>query len=498
MSTALSCTDMIARITDQLAQRLGPQKYAMWFERGALMVFDEQQMRLTLFVPTAFAKEWIKRHFLHTLHEVACEEAQQRVDVAIRSEPDRFKQADNAAGQAGRGDGEAQPFSRELRQSTTQPGVGRASVPRVGGMKLRHELEHFIVGRSNELAYNAAMQMARHGSQQGPLFIHGGCGLGKTHLLQGVCRYVLEHEPDTRVLYTTGEQFTNAYITAVRTNKLDTFRRRMRNLDLLAVDDVHFIASREKTQQEFLHSFDQIELSGHRVVLASDSHPKLIRQFSEALVSRCVRGMVVKIDRPDAETRKRLIMALAQRRGLTLHDAACDALARHSNGSVREIEGLLAKLQAMIMIEHDGGRGHGHGQHVHDIGFTLIDRLLQDEMASQPARLIRFETILHVVAEQLGLRPADIMGRSRHQHIVLARSAVIHLARQLTTMSYPEIAAAMNRDNHSTIITAAQRMERQMGQNITILSPAHGSEVRLRDLISELTLAIRKAANEVG
>ena len=300
-----------------------------------------------------------------------------------------------------------------------------------------------MVGPSNELAFTAAYRLIEDGpdpAEINPLFIHGGCGLGKTHLLQGICRRMLQTRPQAKVLYTTGEQFTNDFLSAMRVNKVEGFRRRIRRLDLLAVDDVHFLANKQATQQEFLHSFDAIELGGARVVLASDCHPKLIKQFSDALVSRCVRGMVVHVQPPDRQTRVKIISALAQRRGMELMDNAVDELAQRCAGSVRDIEGTLTKLYALARLcdpVAENRRSSVHRSGRPRVGHALIGRLLDCEAQHRPHRVIRFDEIVSAVADQIGVARSMLLGSSRHRHVVLARNLVVHLARQLTSTELP-------------------------------------------------------------
>ena len=180
--------------------------------------------------------------------------------------------------------------------------------------KLRHDLDNFIVGPSNQLAYNTACYVSEFpGSNYNPLFIHGDCGLGKTHLLQGLCKKFISHHPTKRWLYMTGEEFTNEFLSALRNNKLDAFRRKMRDLDLLVIDDVHFLGGKKATQEEFLHTFNAIEAMGKQVVMASDNHPKLIEEFGESLVNRFVSGMVVRIDPPNYQTRCLVLRSLSDR-----------------------------------------------------------------------------------------------------------------------------------------------------------------------------------------
>lgn len=475
--TTTTTTNISTRIASRLEQSVGARRYAMWFDRSARFDYCGDDRTLRVAVPNQFVADWIGRNFGGELQQAAADELGEDVSLQVEVEPSHFADAD---------------ASRTTARVTTPsmaaaaPAPARASVDSDRATpvhRLRHRLEDFVVGPSNELGYAAAERLADDDGQHGhPLFIHGGCGLGKTHLLQGVCRRVLEQQPDARVLYTTGEQFTNDYITAVRSNKLEAFRKRIRQLEVLAVDDVHFIANKQATQQEFLHSFDQIELGGARVVLASDSHPKLIKQFSEALVSRCVRGLVVPIRQPDAATRIRLVEVLAERRGLPLQPSVARSLGQRSTGSVREIEGLLTKLAAVVALARQ------NGQRVpNPIGHALVDPLLDgEEAAHTPARPVRFEQVLAMVAEELNVTPQQVLGRSRHRLVVLARSLAIHLTRQLTPMSYPEIAAAMDRGNHSTVITAAQRVQKQIAEDEMIHLPPEMEPITLSELVDRL------------
>ena len=173
------------------------------------------------------------------------------------------------------------------------------------------------------------------GAQYNPLFIHGGCGLGKTHLLQGLCKKFIELHPTKRWMYLTGEEFTNEFLSALRGNKLDVFRRRVRDLDLLVIDDVHFLGGKKATQEEFLHTFNAIEAMGRQVVMASDNHPKLIEEFGESLVNRFVSGMVVRIDPPNYATRCEILRAIGKRTNFAIGEEAVSWIARRVTQNVR-------------------------------------------------------------------------------------------------------------------------------------------------------------------
>ena len=473
-----------------------------------------------------------------------------RVEVSIQ--PDRFTprpageavhpgdavRAGKAGGAGGAGDGLAfggvmgGPRAGGLDFGSSRGGVGGSGVAgspargRVGGLvrglgvggvdpalaaPLRHRLEDFVVGRCNELAYAAALALTpaaegrpgegdaddpraatldgdagpveRTPAGGGGLFLHGGCGVGKTHLLQGVCRRKLEQSPEARVLYTTAESFTNAYITAVRNNRLDTFRRQLRRLDLLAIDDVEFFANKDKTQQEFLHCFDHIELAGARVVMASDSHPKLIKRFSEALVSRCVQGLVVQVHAPDVATRRTLVQRLAGRRGLVIQPGLEERVVAHAGASVRELEGVVAQLHALASLDQP----QGPTRRIHR---ALVDKLAASQRELGSTRPVRFEEIQATVCQQFQVDPRQVLGSSRHRMVVLARAILIHLARQTTTLSFPEIAAAMGKSSHSTVVTASQRMAGQLEANDPLLLPGRAEPTTPVQLVEDVRQAL--------
>jgi len=481
-------------ICQRLSSRIGQRPYAMWFERSARLRHDAQRDALRVAVPNRFVADWIERHFEHDVAAAAGETVGRSIAVEIDVDPAVFSRQDSvASGEvASASSATALPLgapSRPASPKRRRPADTAALLARRG---LRHRLEQFVTGPSNELAFGAIARLAQEAidgqRSASPLFLHGGCGLGKTHLLQGACRRVLEQVPDAGVLYLTGEQFTNDYITAVRTGKLDDFRRRMRSLELLALDDLHFLANKTSTQQEFLHSFDQIELGGARVILASDSHPRLIDKFSEQLVSRCMQGLVVQVNRPDEATRRKLVTAMARRRGLILEPAAeaCLAAQAGPDGSVREIEGLLTKLHALITLSGD------HEATAAPVGRHWVDRLVHGEAQTTTRRRVQYEHIAAVVTEELGVTDAQIAGRGRHSQVVLARAVLIHLCRELTTMSFPEIARAMGKTNHSTVITAAQRLRRQIDDGQLARLAGNGEPMPMTDLLDRLRRSVTR------
>ena len=469
MTSVTSSASVAARIADRLAQSVGSHRYNMWFDRSARFDYDRNRHRLEVKVPNRFVADWIGRHFNRQLREAAELELGDPVDLNVHVDADVFS------------DIAAKSSADEEQKPAVDVAVSQR--PKLQQL-LRHQLEDFIVGPSNELAYAAANAFAQeHAGPANTLFVHGECGLGKTHLLQGICRQVLERRGSGRVRYTTSEQFTNEFLAAMRAKRLDAFRQSVRQLELLALDDVHFLAGKQATQQEFLYSFDAIDLSGARVVMASDSHPKLIEKLSEALVSRCMRGMVVKISQPDTATRIKIVRALARRRGISLLDSVIEVLAARCQGSVREIEGTLSKLHALVHLVGEQ-RGGESGQDA--VGHALLNRLFESERTDQPRRAVSFESILQTVTARMRIHRSRVLGHSRHRAVVGARSMVVYLARQLTAMSYPEIAAAMGRSNHSTVITAARRVEHGLAGGAAVYVTGEPMPVPLSDLTERL------------
>ena len=473
MASSAAATGMTARLCEDLAERLGPTRFGLWFERTAQL--DLKADRLCITVPTRFHADWIDRHFREDLRSAAARTSGSDLSLELTVEPEAFP---GLAVAAPTPVPPHRPRRRRGSWSTTQHDQ-------------RFDLDRFVVGAGNEMAYRAACAMAGGSAPYNPLFIHGGCGLGKTHLLQGICRRLRTASPETRLRYVTGEQFTNEFIAAVRSNDVGSFRRPYRELDLLAIDDIHFLSNKTATQNEFLATFDAIGLVGSQIVLASDEHPRQIRQFHQRLVSRLLSGMVVEVQMPDAATRLAIITRWAQEKGLNLQPAAAGALAQRCIGSVREIEGALTRLEALAML------GDGSGTATHrpagslEIGMLLIARLF-GEQTRDVCPNVRIESIMAAVAERFGLDVSRLTGSSRHRHVVLARSIAAYLARTLTTRSFPEIARAMGRPNHSTIFTAVQRIQQQLASNQTISIRETSAPVSLQYLIDTLQASVTR------
>ncbi len=364
----------------------------------------------------------------------------------------------------------------------------------------------FVVGPSNRMAHAAAWSLASPAGNNpaaetfdrpSVLVLHGDCGLGKTHLLLAACQRAQELEPDARVRYLTGEQFVNQFIEAVRTNTLKTFRAGLRRLDLLAIDDAQFLANKTKSQQEFLHCFDHIEQSGARVIMASDQHPRDLPSFSAPLVSRCIKGLVVEVRAPDPATRLELIQRLARRRGLALRPGVAELVARHAGASVREIEGTVTRLQAVVSFGTASRSGSPAAGTRMPRAVSLQDaaQLAPHQATARAPRPVRFDEVLVAVTHGLHVSRDQIVAGSRQREVVLARGLLVHLARELTTLSYPEMARALNKRSHSTLVSSAGRFKTLLAADAPLLLTAQPGPVTPSQLVESLRTAVLDAAS---
>jgi chromosomal replication initiator protein len=510
----------LARLADAIAQRVGPQRFNVWFNNSTRM--DLRQDGLEIAVPNDFISEWIGKNFTRPIQEAAHEVLGGPLAVRFCVVPELFEVEGATSGApkvsdvalanglaGGKTSGSAKivgtahgsaSLRPNPRDGSTLAARAVAIVPRpttvfgagMGGTssssggsapsvfatrpRLRHELDTFIVGQSNQLAYNTAAYVAEFpGAQYNPLFIHGSCGLGKTHLLQGLCKKFIEHHPTKRWMYLTGEEFTNEFLGALRANKVDTFRRKVRDLDLLVIDDVHFLGGKKATQEEFLHTFNAIEAMGRQVVMASDNHPKLIEEFGESLVNRFVSGMVVRIDPPNYATRCEILRALALRNHLTVSEEVVGWIARRVTQNVRELEGAITRIAAVAKLT---GR---------ELDVETAQQALGD-LDRQLVAPVRPENILNGVCSYFGLEHKDLMSGRRQRTISLARSVAMFLVRKTAKLSFPEIGIRMGKRNHSTVISACRRIEKAVMRNepLTWTSPVGDREEEAAELIQRL------------
>jgi len=449
----------ISAIKEALAEKVGPQKFRIWFKNSTSMTLADGYLKVG--VPNLFIASWIENHFLNEITQVVRVVTGAEVKITFSIDPE-------LSGHQRRTQLDAQPQlvaggsqTRSSARSSSPKSIldsrrASGSRHRASG-RLKLSLDTFVVGSSNELAYNAAKAVVNEQqSPFNPLFIHGGYGVGKTHLLQGICNAVCEKRPQTNWLYLSAEDFVNQFVLALKTKKLEAFRRRMRQTDLLAIDDIHFLASKPSTQEEFLHTFNTISLAGKQVVLACDAHPKMIGQLSEKLVNRFISGMVVKIENPDFRTRCQICRQYLKTQNLKLKsqipESVITYIAENLRTNVRELEGALLKVIAYSALKNE------------KINLSMTKAVLAEHLE-------RCDPIVHVsdiesaVATYFGTTPAKIHSSKKDRTVALARHFSMYLTRKHTKMSSSEVGRFMGNKNHATVLLACKKIEELLKQN---------------------------------
>lgn len=469
----------INAIYEALAAKVGQQKFRIWFKNSTEMALADGYLKMS--VPNSFIASWIENHFSNEINQAVRSVIGAGVKVTFTVNPE-------LSGHQGRAPLDSQGAAPTPSQAAHQQRLhaeARKKKAAEGRERLKFSLETFVVGSSNELAYNAARVVVNEQqSPFNPLFIHGGYGVGKTHLLQGICNAVLEKRPVTRWLYLSAEDFANQFVLALKTKKLETFRGRMRQTDLLVIDDIHFLASKPSTQEEFLHTFNTIELAGKQVVLASDAHPKMIGQLSEKLVNRFVSGMVVKIETPDLQTRckicRQYLMSI-KTINTPVPDNVIEYVAENLRTNVRELEGALLKLIAYSALKNE------------KVSVSTAKAILAEHLE-------RCDPIAHVsdiestVAGYFGITPAMMRSPKKDRTVALARHFGMYLTRKHTKMSSSEIGRVMGNKNHATVLLACRKIEQMIQRNADLRwqSEVGNRIVKAQTVLSQLEESITR------
>jgi chromosomal replication initiator protein len=454
-----TAASQISAINEALAEKVGPKKFRIWFKNSTNMTLADGYLKVG--VPNLFIASWIENHFLNEITQVVRTVTGEEVKVTFAIDPElsghqRRTQLDSQP-QLVAGAGRTRSSARMSSPKSILDSRRASSSRHRTSKRLKLSLDTFVVGSSNELAYNAAKAVVNEQqSPFNPLFIHGGYGVGKTHLLQGICNAVCEKRPQTNWLYLSAEDFVNQFVLALKTKKLEAFRRRMRQTDLLAIDDIHFLASKPSTQEEFLHTFNTISLAGKQVVLACDAHPKMIGQLSEKLVNRFVSGMVVKIENPDFRTRCQICRQYLKTQNLKLKsqipESVITYIAENLRTNVRELEGALLKLIAYSALKNE------------KINLSMA-RAVMAEHLERCDPIVHVSDIESAVATYFGTTPAKIHSSKKDRTVALARHFSMYLTRKHTKMSSSEVGRFMGNKNHATVLLACKKIEELLKKN---------------------------------
>ncbi len=397
------------------------------------VIENEESQSLTLLAPNKFVVNWVQKNYLEKIKSVASKRLDGKATVAISI-----------------GD---EPYS-----NTSLPIQKDRVVTPVGSpLNKRYVFDHFVGGKSNQLARAAALQITENpGISYNPFFIYGGVGLGKTHLMQSVGNAIKEKHPEKKVAYVHSERFVGEMVSALQHNALNVFKNDYRSLDVLLIDDIQFFAGKDKSQEEFFHTFNVLLESNSQIIITSDKYPKEIKGLEERLRSRFGWGLTVSIDPPEMETCVAILMVKSQLEGFELPEDVAFFIAKNIRSNVRELEGALRKVMASSTFT---GR---------EVSIALAKECLRDLLSLQ-ARQVTIENIQKMVAEYYNIRVSDLHSKRRSRSITRPRQVAMSISKELTTNSLPEIGDLFGGRDHTTVIHACKKVEQLKASDTKIL-----------------------------
>lgn len=464
---------------DRLRSRVSPQNYDMWLRPIELMSFDGSLLRLR--APNSYVRLWFESNFLASLlREI--QELGHELDIRVEFDPDGPNDRPAPAAEPARAVGSA-PLIEVARTAPppASPGADGAPgtqrpvpdiapedvivAPEAASLNPRYSFDTFVAGPSNQLAFAASQAAASsYPPKYNPVFICGGVGLGKTHLLHAIGHQQLRNRPSSRIVYISSERFMNEYVQAIRTGKMHEFRRNYREgIDVLLIDDVQFLAGKESTQDEFFHTFNTLHENHKQIVLTADRKPHEISDIADRLRTRFAWGLLADIEPPELEVRIAILRKKAAVEAVTLPDDVAMYIASSIKSNVRELEGALIRLAAYASLSK------------RRIDLEFAQETLGAAI-TRPREIITVDGVIKTVASYYGLKPADIKSERRHKSVATPRAVAMYLARHHTKDSYPDLARAFGGKHHTTVISAVQKIIERVKEDASLRSELHAIE----------------------
>ena len=444
--------------SSQLEQELTPQQFSAWIKPLAPLDFDEGRLRIA--APNRFKLDWVKTQFASRITSLAAQYWEEAVDVQFVLDPrlNVPRKVTSSGGNYGLSDLDSAP---SFNGASNEPGI--TGITGIGDGAAERALENgsrreqsrinsaltfdsFVTGKANQLARAAAIQVANNpGSSYNPLFLYGGVGLGKTHLIHAIGNQVQADNPNVRIRYIHAEQYVRDVVTAYQRKGFDDFKRYYHSLDLLLIDDIQFFAGKSRTQEEFFYAFEALIAAKKQIIITSDTYPKEISGMDDRLISRFDSGLTVAVEPPELEMRVAILLKKALTEGVVLSDDVAFFVAKHLRSNVRELEGALRKTLAY-------SRFHGK-----EITIDLVKEALKDLLSVQN-RQISVENIQKTVADFFNIKVADMYSKKRPANIARPRQIAMYLAKELTQKSLPEIGELFGGRDHTTVLHAVRKI----------------------------------------
>lgn len=422
------------KILETIKEELSPQAYNSWFSQTKVVKFGENELIIS--APGDFCKDWLEKHYTGFIKNILKRTLNSDDNLKIE-----FRAAD-------------QKFSAPARSTLNHKKKTKKAEPFLKDDKLvltpKYTFDSFVVGNGNRFAHAACLAVAQSPSKSyNPLFVYGGVGLGKTHLMQAIGRYITRQNSKIKVLYISSEKFTNEMINSIRDDRTVAFRDKYRSVDVLLIDDIQFLAGKERTQEEFFHTFNTLYDSNKQIVITSDRPPKDIPTLENRLISRFEWGLITDIQPPDLETRIAILRKKAQAENLSVPTEVIDFIAEKIPSNIRQLEGALTKLVAFSFFTKK------------ELSVSLAQDILKDIIPLENKK-ISIGQIQKAVTDYYTIKVNSLLSKKRTKDIVLARQVAIYLSRELTDLSLTSIGEAFGRRDHTTIIHSYTKIKNKI------------------------------------
>jgi chromosomal replication initiator protein len=422
------------KILETIKEELSPQAYNSWFSQTKVVKFDENELIIS--APGDFCKDWLEKHYTGFIKNILKRtlNSDDNLKIEFRAVDQKFSAPARSTLNLKKKTKKAEPFLKDDKLVLTP----------------KYTFDSFVVGNGNRFAHAACLAVAQSPSKSyNPLFVYGGVGLGKTHLIQAIGRYITRQNSKIKVLYISSEKFTNEMINSIRDDRTVAFRDKYRSVDVLLIDDIQFLAGKERTQEEFFHTFNTLYDSNKQIVITSDRPPKDIPTLENRLISRFEWGLITDIQPPDLETRIAILRKKAQAENLSVPTEVIDFIAEKIPSNIRQLEGALTKLVAFSSFTKK------------ELSVSLAQDILKDIIPLENKK-ISIGQIQKAVTDYYTIKVNSLLSKKRTKDIVLARQVAIYLSRELTDLSLTSIGEAFGRRDHTTIIHSYTKIKNKI------------------------------------